>query len=284
MCIVLPSISTQDCTELINTTDDSILPPGAFSLNATSLQGKRRNTNDDIWAMADQLHDLATTGRSYGDLAKHYGLTYNPDGLLWDKGLRQTHLPIDHYIRDWTHILVSGGVANSEVHGVVKALKDNGVPLKLLGDFSLEVVLPRKYGTVSQTWLAPSRFDDKGRELHSFASYMLTLLPIIGCFLQDMIQPHGILQDHIERFLKLVTVVGLLSSGAEYAVQHMGLLAETIVDHHKLFVRLYPDSIKTKFHMLLHLPELYSRMQKVVSCFVAIVCPMLCDLLLQVCL
>lgn len=268
--------TTKDCTELMNTTDDDVLPPGAFSLNASSLHGRRRSTNNDIWAMADHLHDLATHGRATGDQMKFYGLTYNPLGLLWDMDLRHTHLPLDHYIRDWMHILVSGGVANAEVHGLVKAMKDEGLPLKLLGDFSVEIVLPSKYGKVSPTWLAPGRFDDKGRELHSFASYLLTLLPIIGIFLQDIVQPHGILQDHIECFLKLVSIVGLLSSGAEYAVQHMGLLAETIVDHHRLFVRLYPNHVKTKFHQVLHLPELYIRMQKVISCFVAFSCPMLC--------
>ena len=221
---------------LMKTTDDSILPPGTFSLNATSLEGKSRNTNNDIWAMADRLHDLAEQGhgRATDEMGKLFGLTYNPLGILWDKALRTTHLPVDHYIRDWMHILVSGGVANSEVHGVVKAMKNVNIPLKLLNDYALEFVLPKAYGTVSPTWLAPARFDDKGREFHSFASYLLTLLPIIGCFLQDTVVPHGVMQEHTKCFLKLVTVVELLASGADYAVQRMELLAHLVVDHHKL--------------------------------------------------
>ena len=266
------SQSTQDCPELMNTTDDSILPAGTFSLNATSLQGRAKNTNEDIWAMADELHDLATRGRPYKDLGTRYGLTYNPDGLLWDRDLRQTHFPIDCYVRDWMRILVSGGVVNGEVYGLVKALKEESIPLKLLSDYSLECILPSKYGTVSPSWLAPARFDDKTREIHSFASYLLTLVPIIACFLQDIVLPHGVMQLHIDCWLMLNDIVGLLSSGADYAVQHMGLLAQTIVDHHKLFVGLYPFCVKTKLHMTLHLPELYSRMKKVIACFVATLC------------
>jgi hypothetical protein len=226
--------------------------------------------------MVDHLQDMSDQGRATAEMTKLFGVNHNPLGMLSDKELRRTHLPLDHYIRDWMHILVSGGVANGEVHGVVKAMKVVNIPLQLLSDYALEFVLPKAYGKVDPTWLAPTRFDDKGREFHSFASYLLTLLPIIGCFLQDMVAPHGVLQEHTECFLKLVAIVGLLSSGADYAVQHMELLAQLIVDHHKLFVKLYPDSIKPKFHHLLHLPELYTRMQKVVACFAAMFCPMRC--------
>jgi len=80
------------------------------------------------------------------------------------------------------------------------------------------------------------------------------------------------MMQHIACFLLLVQILGLLSSGADYAVQHMPLLAKLIVDHHTLYVQLYPHLIKPKFHHILHLPELYMRLQKVISCFVAISC------------
>ena len=67
-------------------------------------------------------------------------------------------------------------------------------------------------------------------------------------------------------------VIGLLSSGSDYAVQHMPLLATLTVDHHKLYVQLYPHWLKPKVHHILHLHELYMRLQKVISCFVAISC------------
>ena len=259
-----------DCKGLVNTTDDSLLPPGAWSLNATSLKDRARNTNADIWRAADSLHQLACNGRAYGERSKELGLTYNPRGILWDLSLRHIHKPIDSYIRDWMHIWVSGGVCSSQIFGLKGALKDNGIPISMVRTYSLEVTLPGQYGTVSAAWLDDNRFSDN--DFSSFASYQLTLVPIIGAFLDDCVKPHNIMMQHIECFLLLVQIIGLLSSGADYAVQHMPLLAMLIVEHHKLYVQLYPDLIKPKFHHILHLPELYARLRKVISCFVAIPC------------
>lgn len=237
-----------------------------------SLRNREKNTNEDIWAICDELHSLAVRGREWKERAKELGISYDPDGLLWSHELRTTHLPIECYIRDWMHIVVSGGIANNQVFGVVRELKGEGVPLQQLTDYALEYTLPSKYGSVSPNWLAPARFDSDSREFHSFASYLLTLIPIIAAFLEDMVLPHGIMQEHIQCFLHLQTIVLLLSSGAEYALKHINLLAETIVEHHKLFVRLYPGCIKTKFHQILHLPELYLHLKKVISCFDATMC------------
>ena len=72
-----------DCKGLVNT-DDIVfsLHGGAWSLKATSLKDRARNTNADIWRAADSLHQLARNGRAYGERSKELGLTYNPRGIL----------------------------------------------------------------------------------------------------------------------------------------------------------------------------------------------------------
>ena len=259
-----------DCKHLLNTTDDSLLPPGTWSLNATSLKDKARNTNADIWRAADSLHQLASDRMDYQERGKELGLTYNPRGLLWDLSLRHIHKPIESYIRDWMHIWVSGGVCNHQIFGLKEELKNNGIPISMVRAYSLEVILPKQYGTVSAAWLDDERFSND--TFSSFASYQLTLVPIIGAFLEDCVKPHNIMLQHISCFLLLVQIIGLLSSGADYAIQHMHLLATLIVEHHKLYVLLYPREVVPKFHHILHLPELYMRIRKVISCFVADIC------------
>jgi hypothetical protein len=259
----------KDCKDVLRTTDDSLLPAGTFGLNATSLVNRRRNSNKDIWRMADTLQQLAADGRDYSEKEKLYGLLYNPLGIIYDLSLRQVHKPVDSYIRDWMHILVSGGVANSQMLGLKDALqKEAGIPMSVVRDYSVQWTLPKQYGNVSPTWLDDARFE--GDSFTSFASYLLTLIPIIGAFLVDNVRAHNVIEDHIECFLLLGMIVGLLSSGADFACQHLTLLAEYIVKHHKLYVRLYPGKyIKTKFHQMLHLPETYQRLKKVLSCFAA---------------
>ena len=55
---------------------------------------------------------LSGAGRGQNVL-KNLGISYDPDGLLWSHELRTTHLPIECYIRDWMHIVVSGGITNN---------------------------------------------------------------------------------------------------------------------------------------------------------------------------
>ena len=68
--------------------------------------------------------------------------------------------------------------------------------------------------------------------------------------------------------LLLVDIIGLLTCGGTEAVKHMDLLAALIRKHHRLYMRLYPVT-KPKWHHMLHLPEQYRAMTKVISCFVA---------------
>lgn len=98
---------------------------------------------------------------------------------------------------------------------------------------------------------------------------MSTLVPIIAAFLKEYVRPRDIMAPHIECYQLLADILGLLSSGASYAVQHLDLLASYIQRHHELFVGLYPASaVKPKWHHMLHLPSLYRRLRKVISCFV----------------
>ena len=43
------------------------------------------------------------------------GIKYNPAGVLQDQHLRTIVRPIDHYVRDPMHTLVSGGVCGTQI-------------------------------------------------------------------------------------------------------------------------------------------------------------------------
>lgn len=141
-----------DCGNLVRNTD-VCRPAGLISLSAVTLDDVDFNTNEDIWEMADVLRELAEAGRPYTAEQKAYGLKYNEHGLLYNMRLRQVHRPIDHYIRDWMHILVSGGSANVQTAFLAHALKSNGLPTLLLQQYSLEVVLPKNMARCPQPGL-----------------------------------------------------------------------------------------------------------------------------------
>ena len=254
-----------NCSNLMKVASRARVPAGCKHISTPSLRGIRFNTNNDIWVMADDLTNRVDAGVNTADVVKSRGLKYEPHGLLWNLALRDVHRPIDHYLRDWMHILVSGGVANRQAVCLANALKAHHIPTSIIQTYSLEVTLPSKYGKVSPDWTAPARFE--GNAFSSFASPMLTLVPIIGAFLVDYVRPRGIVAADIQCWLLLVDIIGLLSCGGTEAVKHMDLLTTLIGQHHRLYRRLYPVTMP-KWHHMLHLPDQYRNMKKVIACFV----------------
>ena len=168
-------------------------------------------------------------------------------------------------------MLVNGGVGNTQCALIIHEIAEQGIPLARPREFLAECILPKKFGKVSTAWLDQARV--KEETLSSFASIMLTVIPILACFLTDCVQPHledgDALLDHISCFVLLSHIIGLLTMGADDAMQHMDELHDLIIEHHRMFVDLYESShCKPKFHHLLHLVENFRRLKKVISCFV----------------
>ena len=138
------------------------MPAAGIHLSAATLVGIDFNKNEDIWLMADILKEKTDSGQAYSKLEKSYGLKYNPHGLLFNIALRAIHRPIDHYLRDWMHILVSGGTANAQTHALGKTMKKHKLPTSLIQQYSTEYTLPSKYGKVSPEWTAPSTIRRQG--------------------------------------------------------------------------------------------------------------------------
>ena len=263
-----------DCGNVIKSTAE--LPAGLVGTNASSLADVERNSNDDIWGMCDELAALAAMPRSKAELERKeqlYGVKFIDGGLLYDIPLRQVHRPIDHYLRDWMHTIVSGGVGNTQTAMILHKLASLNIKATVVGDFSQECILPKKYGKVSSSWLHPTRLKDD--TLSSFASVMLSVVPIVAMFLVDCVQGQPgaeTIEDHIACYLLLTNILGLLCMGAESAMPHVELLATRIVQHHELYASLYDGidgAFKPKFHHMLHLPEVFARLGRVVSCFTA---------------
>ena len=89
-------------------------------------------TSDDVYSIVDRLK-LASTTETKAGLARMeqaVGVNFVPDGCLFADHLRGVLRPIEHYIRDPMHVLVSGGVAGTEtarvIATIVQALTDCG--------------------------------------------------------------------------------------------------------------------------------------------------------------
>lgn len=242
--------------------------PPLQKLDCTKRELFIMHSNASVYAMADDIE--AKHGnippKTFERLQQHYGLNYNPHGLLQDKCLRARGIykPIDHTLRDWMHTLVSGGVANVHMGLLLHVLVASGITLESIGDHVMKYTLPKKHGKVQRTWITENRLKDDN--LSSFASTMLSLVPILLCFLNECVAPH--LPNHILCFKLLNDIIDIMRLGADRAVAFVDRLSTLIELHASLFTVLYPDAAKPKFHHLFHIIDHIRWLGKLLSCFV----------------
>ena len=96
---------------------------------------------------------------------------------------------------------------------------------------------------------------------------MLTLIPIISCFLSEVIGESYELLEHRQCFELLEAVVGICFMGSDDAVEHSVLLQELIGRYIELFVKLYPKSAVPKLHQLMHLIDNIAYIAKITIVF-----------------
>ena len=259
-----------NCNNVYNRVHDSALVAGAVGIHCTEMSDLRMNTDADIYTFYDHLAEQRDHmgDREFERLSQRIGINLNPDGLLACLVMRQVYLPVTHMIRDWMHMLVSNGVANVQCARVLHYLKRNNVTLATVADFIGQFTLPQRLGRVDKAWVSTKRLGQAFKSLTAFSGDMLSLLPILECFLLYQDDRIAGLHPHVICFQQLCAIVGILSLGPDDMVPYVDRLAALLAQHGRLFVQLYRAHVKPKFHHLRHLPDTIRLLQKCVSCFV----------------
>ena len=256
------------CKNVVNRMGLSAHRPYLVGLDCCDYSLLDYHTNESFYMMVDRLREEHAAGRDIKKLEQVFGLTYDEHGLLFDDGLRSIVKPVDNCIRDWMHTMVSGGIAGTEMALLMLQLHVNGISLDTVQTFVKQYTLPRRIGKVNVDWFSVNRIAEKGDQLKSFASEQLSMIPVLYCFLVQVVAPMGIMLEHIRCFKLLRTIVEILSLGPHSAMKHVAELRAVIVEHHTLYKVLYPGSIKPKWHHLLHVPDNMVYIGVLLSCFV----------------
>lgn len=262
------------CVNLLHRIPErDIIGGGLVCLNCADPSAFVLHSDDSIFEIADMLVANHANKGELDILEKSSGFKYEPDSILFDESLRrrQVYKPYTHMIRDWMHVVLNNGVANSQLFEILLVLKTIcGVMSSDVLGYMLNFKLPHKRGKVAENWLGKNRFQRKKRQLASFAGIMLTLVPLMSAYLADCIGHLGrFIGEHIECFHLLSSIVGILALGPSGAMTQIGRCRRLIIEHARMFARLYPHSIKPKFHMLvMHIIADASRIGKCLSCFV----------------
>lgn len=264
LCGTLPC---QSCANVLSISNRAFVADGLVCIDCADRSKFMPHTTESIYQIIDDLRAAQPGKRS--QLSQTVGFNYNEHGLLQDADFRAQRLihPTQHYLRDWMHTLVSGGQANTHTALLLHKLKANGVPVRTVQEYIIEYNLPSKHGKVSPEWLKDSLLNNKDHsQFSSFASIMLTLVPLIYAFLMDVVHPSGHLQDDIRCYGLLTSIIALLQR-ADTAPSNVHQFIQLVDEYGALFIRLY-DRAKAKFHHMYHLHEGIVRFGRVLSCFV----------------
>ena len=224
------------------------------------------HTDETLYAYYDAIEAADPSERD--EFEQAYGIKFNPYGLMSNN--REFFKPVSHRLRDWMHMMVSGGVANTQAALLLCSLMAHGITTKMVGKFIESVHLPHRYGKTSADWVSLNRLGKKREALSSFASIMLSLIPILACYLAELIDDEHPLVDHKRCWDLLETIMAVLSLGPELAMPHLPRLSTVIDEWGRLYERLYPGkNAKPKFHnFVIHVISDATLLGKLMSCFV----------------
>ena len=85
-------------------------------------------TSDEIFDQCDVLAELARRGHSNAVLneqGQRWGITYNPDGLLWDLQLRPFTGVLETWTYDGAHTLYGDGILQTELSETLGVVNDD---------------------------------------------------------------------------------------------------------------------------------------------------------------
>jgi hypothetical protein len=165
------------------------------------------------------------------------------------------------------HCLVaSGGVAQFQCNLVLRNLKASGISLKDVDDFASQVIVPKTWQRLTKTFFADRYVDGEKDHIKAFASEMISVIAILGIFLDAVVRPLGILRDHVSCFDDLRSIVHCLRLGDD-VVPLVPRVRQLLRRHHEAFAALYPECCKPKLHYLKHAVDCIERFKVNLSCF-----------------
>ena len=154
----------------------------------------KAHTHESITAVADHLEakaaELGPTAAAFKQLETRLGFTYSPEGLLWDRQMREIARVPECVYWDWMHNMVaSGGYAQLQINELCRNIIANGFSLVQLDAFAATV----KTGLRGNFFRA--RYRPKvGAHFKAFASEMLCVVTLMKAFADSILKKSWLIE------------------------------------------------------------------------------------------
>eukprot|EP00959_Pyramimonas_sp_CCMP1952_P260635 5449595-Pyramimonas_sp.AAC.1 len=84
------------------------------------------------------------------------------------------------------HVFLNNGIANVEMAYLWQAARARDFKLEVMQDCMVQWRMPSRHGQIDRKWLSKNRDGTKCKCLSSLSGVLLTVIPILVCFLQDV--------------------------------------------------------------------------------------------------
>ena len=228
-----------------------------------------QSTNESIFALCDMLsefrHDVDAkrlTKEKFELMELTTGITYNANGIMFNKRSQKLMPPLDTYTDDWAHSYLAKGVGGDELYNLLKALKQKKVSYAALQDECKSYEWPRSRDNGKYSWqvFAEKRAESNKEGWKSSMSEFLYILPIILQFAQSNFG-HS-LPNEVESFRRLAEVIDYIQALKYGHVRRAkaGTLTKLQESHFEKHLETYgPGLVKPKWHSGLHFDDQINR-------------------------
>ena len=204
-------------------------------------------SDEAIWRKVDSLtcqvaeHEAGrATKASVDDLSTAMGFTFQSEGILFDKGLRQYIKPATHERYDSMHNLVSNGLAQLQTALLIKHLREVSnfqfEDLRIIGKSGWKVASAFGNSGHIRSALSAKRFD-KG-DFTASASDMLLAMPVFLHYLELVATRSIDLGDHLPCYQLLCEMCKHVSQ-AKRGLHDREKFRAACAQHLKLFCKCY---------------------------------------------
>ena len=195
------------------------------------------------------------------------GWCFSSEALWSSAKLEGVLKPVDNWVHDWMHALVSNGIYDKAVYLLLEKLR----LWEMVNDYLQSWTVPKHLkGFKIESILNKNRVDKhrKATRLSATASEVLTLQPFLTHFVRKVLLPSDSDLDACLTMLALGHLLDLLQA-ANFSQTVNGLMIQDAVhDVLRHWVRAgWEKSMVKKHHWLLHLGQEYDRHSLSLNCF-----------------
>ena len=260
-----PCASCDNCMGRVPFFEDG---SGFVHVLSPSVHKFKARTVETANAIIEALASCAAHGSQHDleELEMSVGIGYNARGLLFNAELR-SHLAFPNCVYwDWMHNWCSsGGIGQYHVNEFVKVLATTlDMEMSDFDVFAKKVQFPRSTPRLTRSWFADRIQLGHGTHLRGFAAEVLTAVNVLAMFVQLVVKPAGILNEHVQCFEAMQRVFAIFKKGSR---DDIPLARQANLEHHTLYMQLYSHCGKPKLHYCSHVIDCWQRVGKLLSCF-----------------